>query len=165
MPANRFTRFGEPMFSHPEEAMKAIEQDGFSWRLVREYFRFNDDWLSEGEYGKMLDLALASIASDEERKVLLDMLDLQYAVFLEQVALQEQMLGEAACDEDSVAFGERVMAYLQINSNNRHGANRSRKSARSALFEIPPGALISRLLGETAAPATRDLTAPQQDQG
>lgn len=152
------------MFYRPEDAMKAIEQDGFSWRLVREYFRFTDDWLSEGEYGKMLDLALASIQSDEERNVLLDMLDLQYAVFLEQVALQEQMLGMAACDEDSVAFGERVMAYLQINSNSRPGANWSRKSARSALLEIPPGTLILRLLGESAAPATRDRIAQQEDQ-
>jgi len=153
------------MFFRPEDAMKSIEQDGFSWRLVREYFRFTDDWLSEGQYGKMLELALASIENDEGRNVLLDMLDLEYAVFLEQVALQERMLGKAACDEDSVAFGERVMAYLQINSNYRPGPNWSRKSARSALFEIPPGTLISRLLGESAAPATSNLTAQQKDQG
>mgnify|MGYP003383349433 CR=1 FL=1 len=152
------------MFFRPEDAMKAIEQDGFNWRLVREYFRFTDAWLSEGQYGKLLDLALASIENDVDRNVLLDMLDLEYAVFLEQVALQERMLGQAACDEESVAFGERVMAYLQINSNNRPGSNRSRKSARSALFEIPPGTLISRLLGESAAPATRDFTAQQEDQ-
>jgi len=153
------------MFFRPEDAMKAIEQDGFNWRLVRDYFRFTDDWLSEGQYEKMLELALASIENDEGRNVLLDMLDLEYAVFLEQVALQERMLGEAACDEDSVAFGERVMAYLQSNSNNRPGSNWSRKSARSALFEIPPGTLILRLLGESAAPAARDLTAQQEDQG
>ena len=111
------------MFSRPEDAMKAIEQDGFNWRLVREYFRFSDEWLSEGQYGKMLELALASIEGDEGRHVLLDMLDLEYAVFLEQVALQERMLSKADCDEGSVAFGERVMAYLQINSNNRPGSN------------------------------------------
>jgi len=150
MVANRFVRFGEAMFSRPEEAMTSIEQDGFNWRFVREYFRFTDAWLSEGQYGKMLELALASIGEDVGRNILLDMLDLEYAVFLEQVALQERMLGEKACEEDSVAFGERVMAYLQINANHRPLSGRSRKSARSALFEISPGMLIDRLLGDSS---------------
>ncbi len=148
MSAIRTARFEGLLFSCPEQAMNSIEQDGFSWRLVREYFRFTDDWLSEGQYGKMLDLALACIDNDEGRNVLLDMLDLEYVVFLEQVALQELMLGDVACNEESVAFGERVMAYLQINSNNRPRTRGSQISARKALFEIEPGTLISRLLGD-----------------
>ena len=147
MATNRFMRSREPIFFHPEEAMASIEKDGFNWRLVREYFRFTDNWLSEGQYGKLLDLALNSIGHDEGRNVLLDMLDLEYAVFLEQVALQERMLGRDACDVERVAFGDRVMAYLQCNANYRPASGLFRKSARSALFEIPPGTLIRRLLG------------------
>jgi len=163
MQANRLGRFGEPMFLRPEDAMKAIEQDGFSWRLVREYFRFTDDWLSEGQYERMLELAMASIKSDTGRIALLDMLDLEYMVFLEQVAIQEQMLGKAACDEYSVAFGERVMGYLQINYNHRPQANWSRKSARSVLFGIPPGTLLPRLIGESSSSASSKITVYQED--
>ncbi len=151
------------MFVRPEEALAAIETNGFDWRLVRDYFRFTDDWLSESQYGKMLDLALASIESDEGRNVLLDMLDLEYAVFLEQVALQERMLGPVACEKESVAFGERVMAYLQINANSRPRSTSFRKSARTALLEMPPGQLIERLLGDSNAPAF-EYDTQQEDQ-
>ena len=146
MALHRFSEDGTGMFFRPNEAIESINRHGFNWRWVREYFRFTDGWLSEGEYGRMLDAALTSIGNDVGRNTLLDMLDLQYAVFLEQVALQEQMLGPNACEEESVAFSERVMGYLQINANNRPDGLH-RKSARSALFEIAPGQLINRLLG------------------
>ncbi len=158
MVTRRFARFGEPMFLRPEDAMAALEKEGFDWRLVREYFRFTDDWLSEGQYGKMLDMALASLQNDEDRNVLLDMLDLEYAVFLEQVALQERMLGPAVCEEESVAFSERVMAYLQINANNRPSSTVFSKSARTVLLESPPGKLIHRLLGDLNTPVSKRIT-------
>ena len=151
------------MFLRPEEAMAAIEQDGFDWRLVREYFQYTDDWLSEGQYGRMLKSALASIGNDAGRNVLLDMLDLQYSVFLEQVALQDRMLGEAGCAQESVAFGERVMAYLQINAWSRPAATRPRKSARTALFEIQPGQLIRRLLGDSFVAGSAGDAAQEKD--
>lgn len=147
MATNQFSRFGEPFFFRPDDALASIENEGFNWRLVREYFRFTDQWLSEGDYEKMLDKALASVGDDDGRNVLIDMLDLEYAVFLEQVALQEQMLGKLACEDENVAFVERVMAYLQINANNRPRSGEHRMSARSALLKIPPGQLIHRLLG------------------
>ncbi len=142
--------------------MSAIKQDGFDWRLVREYFRFTDEWLSEGQYGRMLDMALVSIGEVSSRNVLLDMLDLQFAIFLEQVALQEKMLGEAECAKESVAFGERVMAYLQINANSRPRSTSFRKSARTALLETPPGQLIHRLLGDLITSESKGV-AQQED--
>jgi hypothetical protein len=135
------------MFLNPDDAIKSIEQEGFNWRLVREYFRFSDQWLSEGEYGRMLEIALAFMGDDDGRNALLDMLDLEYAVFLEQVALQEQMLGKVACEDERVAFSERVMAYLQINANNRPRSGEYLISVRSALLKTPPRQLIHRLLG------------------
>jgi hypothetical protein len=151
MPLGRLVGNGGQAFFRPEEAIASIERDGFNWRLVREYFRFTDGWLSEGQYSNLLEKALASIGNDAGRNTLLDMLDLQYAVFLEQVALQERMLGEAECDRESVAFGERVMAYLQFNANCRPDRSH-RKSARTALFEIAPGQLINRLMGSPDDP-------------
>jgi len=162
MPREQFSQKMDGHFSGSDAALEAIQKDGFDWRLVREYFRFTDDWMSEGEYDELLSAALASIADDAGKDVLLDMLDLQYAVFLEQVALQERMIGEVACEERSVAFGERVMAYLQINSNNRPATSNFRKSARTALFEIEPGQMIQRLLGGSQAPEPRRI-APAED--
>lgn len=152
MQLHRRSGFESCVFHSPTEALAVIERDGFNWRLVREYFQFTDAWLSEGEYDCLLEAALRSIDSNEGQNTLLDMLDLQYAVFLEQVALQERMLGISACEDESVAFGERVMAYLQINSNHRPDSTRWRKSARSALLETPPGQLIQRLLGAVDQP-------------
>ena len=163
MTRDRFSRKMDGHFSNPDEALESIQKDGFEWRLVREYFRFTDDWLSEGQYDELLGMALASINKDAGKDVLLDMLDLQYAIFLEQVALQERMIGEVACEEKSVAFGERVMAYLQINSNNRPATSNFRKSARTALLEIEPGQMIQRLLGGSQAPEPRRLIAPAED--
>jgi len=165
MATGRFARSGEQTFFNPEDAMTSIKHDGFNWRLVREYFRFTDSWMSEGQYERMLEIALASIGNDEDRNVLLDMLDLQYAVYLEQVALQERMLGMDANEDESVAFSERVMAYLQINSNNRPESSRSRRSARAAMFEIPPGQMIHHLLGDSSVPPTKGHAAQQEDQG
>jgi hypothetical protein len=162
MSTDRISPTTDGRFFSPGEAMEAIERDGFNWCLVRKYFKFTDEWLSEGQYDKMLAVALASIENDVGKDILLDMLDLQYAVFLEQVALQKSMLGEAECEENCIAFGERVMAYLQANANHRPRTTYSRKSARTALLEIPPGQMIQRLLGESSAPASMRGTALQE---
>ena len=163
MTREQFSRKMDGHFSGSDAALESIQKDGFDWRLVREYFRFTDDWMSEGEYDELLAAALASIADDAGKDVLLDMLDLQYAIFLEQVALQKRMIGKVAYEEKSVAFGERVMAYLEINSQYRPSSIDFRKSARTALFEIEPGQLIQRLLGGSQAPEPRRRNAPVED--
>jgi hypothetical protein len=162
---------GARILRRPEDEMESILQEGFDWRRIRDYFPFDDSWLSEGEYRRLLDTALKAITNPDDREALLDMLDLQYSVFLEQVALQdrilvriagekaeaEEALGAASArrsryhsiedDVESAAFGERVMTYLQINSGYRRGTQMRRRSARSALLETLPGTLIDRLLG------------------
>ena len=163
MTRDRFFLKRNGYFSNPNEALEAIQKDGFDWRLIREYFRFTDNWLSEGEYYELLAAALASIADDAGKDVLLDMLDLQYAIFLEQVALQKRMIGKVACEEQSVAFSERVMAYLELNSQYRPSSTEFRKSARTALLEIRPGQMIHRLLGGSEAPEPRRRIASVED--
>jgi hypothetical protein len=163
MPREQFSRKMGGRFSGSDAALEAIQKDGFDWRLVREYFRFTDDWMTEGEYDELLAAALSSIADAAGKDVLLDMLDLQYAIFLEQVALQKRMIGKVACEEKSVAFGERVMAYLELNSQYRPSSTEFRKSARTALLEIRPGQMIHRLLGGTEAAEPRHPIAPAED--
>jgi hypothetical protein len=139
---------GDTVFRSGADAIASVERDGFDWKLLREYFRFNDSWLSEGQYDTLVSACLRSIDAPDDQHALIDMLDLQYAVFLEQVAVQQRMLGHVDDDEASpIAFGERVMAYLQINHNHRPDFGIGYRSARSALLETPPGHLIQRLLG------------------
>jgi hypothetical protein len=142
---------GDPVFRSGADALASVERDGFDWKLLREYFPFTDSWLSEGQYDKLVSACLRSIDEPDDQVAMLDMLDLQYAVFLEQVAVQERMLGHEDDEEASpIAFGERVMAYLQINHNHRPDFGVGYRSARSALLETPPGHLIRRLLGKAA---------------
>lgn len=159
----------ERFFASPYQAMDDIKTNGFDWHLVREYFKFTDSWLSEGEYSEMLGLALDSIKDRENKIVLLDMLDLQYTIFLEQVHLQEKILeqmfekisgkqkgrsyferGEGnlmyVVDEDIyVAFGERVIGYLCINEKARICNSEDSKGAASSYSKIPPGSLAATL--------------------
>jgi len=103
--------------------------------------------LSEGEYTSLLNAALETMPDSEARAALLAMLDLQFAVLLEQFSVQERFVGHNEFDGAPVACGERAMAYLQINSNCRWQFTRSRLSARTALLNTPAGHLIDRLLG------------------
>jgi hypothetical protein len=139
-------RLGIGHFDSPEEAIESVRRDGFDWRLLREYFRFTDDWLSEGAYDRLLSACLQAIGDDEDGSALIDMLDLQYAVLLAQGAVQDRLLNRRD-DEGGVIFGERVMAYLQLNATHRPRSLGRARSARSALLETPPGELIHRLLG------------------
>ena len=159
----------ERFFVSPYQAMDDIKTNGFDWHLVREYFKFTDSWLSEGEYSEMLGLALDSIEDRETKIVLLDMLDLQYTIFLAQVHLQEKILkqmfeknsgkkegrpyfvrGEGDVmyvgDEDiSVANGERVIGYLFANEAARIRNSEDSKGAASSYSKIPPGSLAANL--------------------
>jgi hypothetical protein len=141
-------------FSSPAEAMEEIRTKGFDWRLVREYFQFNDSWLSERQYSQMLNLSLASINCAEKKIILLDMLDLQYTVFLAQVYLQEKILNSGensrtefiregdnffVVDESiSIAFSDRVGNYLLINEEARIHNKELSKGAASTYGMIGP---------------------------
>lgn len=138
----------------------------FDWRNLHRYFPFSD-LLSEGDYDATLSTVLSQISDESERETLLDALDLQYVVLLEQAWLRENILRdkngrmedirnqeaiENALERGHEAFGrmhcqEVLMAYLQINANRRSESSRKFKNARQALFRIPPGTLVSRLLG------------------
>jgi hypothetical protein len=146
MRSDAATQLGVSRFVSPEEAIESVRRDGFDWWLLREYFRFTDDWLSEGSYDRLLSASIEAIGNHEATTALIDMLDLQYAVLLEQGAIQDRMVKSRDHDV-GVIFGERVMAYLQINANRRLRSSGKTKSARSALLETPPGELIHRLLG------------------
>ena len=120
--------------------LQRITKMGFDWNYLHLYFPYSDRW-SEGEYETLLQESLLTIQSPDAKKDLLGMLDLQYAVLLEQMAIKEYRLNELGVKIIKGIFTERVMAYLQINSNFRN----FNASARSALLKIAPGGLWSKL--------------------
>ena len=120
--------------------IQRITKKGFDWNYLHLYFPYSDRW-SEGEYETLLQKSLLTIQSPDAKKDLLAMLDLQYAVLLEQMAIKEYRLNELGVKIIEGIFTERVMAYLQINSNFRT----FNASARSALLKIAPGSLWTKL--------------------
>ncbi len=143
-----------------ETLVDQIKESGFQWEQLRDYFPFTDGHWREGEYMRLLDACLQSLATDEARQDLLNCLDLQYMVLLEQFAIQEKNLPHLDEDSGGVGFGERVMAYLALNSTARPG--RSVPSGRTILFDTPPGQLINRLYGQ--ASTERPASAEPHDQ-
>lgn len=123
-----------------EILLSQLSRHGFSWNDLQDYFPFSDLW-SEGEYERLLAASLVSIADEDERSHLLALLDLQYAVMLEQLSIQEKFCKKFSIELQNPIFAERVMGYLQINANERD----SGKSVRTALLNIAPGELWSKL--------------------
>jgi hypothetical protein len=127
-------------FKTPKQAIDSVKSSGFDWGMLRQYFKFTDQWLREGEYQSLLNASFASLKEDQDRELLVQLLDLQYLVLLEQATFQSEKMGD-----ESPFFFERVAAYLQINTNvrNSHGLGNS----RSLNHSMRSGDLYQRLLG------------------
>ena len=76
------------------DAMQFLEQNGFQWAHLRGIFPFGAVELREGNYQRLLVKSIETCKSDEERALLLDILDAQACVFLEQVWTQNEQFGD-----------------------------------------------------------------------
>jgi hypothetical protein len=148
-------------FDNPQEAIEELRSNGFDWALLHDIFRYDDRWLSEGQYEELLTLALASISSDKGRSVLLKILDLQYVCLLENESLRGGMLedqdsGKIALSgvepEESYLFpnpecmfGERIVSYLAINAREQFKLDGSRNGAFENYSKLPPGTISDHL--------------------
>ena len=74
-----------------ESALDAIQRDGFRWERIQDYFPFGDESLREGNYQRLTLAALSALKSEEERQLLLDLLDAQACVYTEQVWVANEM--------------------------------------------------------------------------
>ena len=135
-----------------EQAMKSLEDFGFNWELLREYFPFGDIGLREGNYERLLTGCLKGIDSEQERDLLLDLLDVQAAVFLEQCWVQNEKLpklkSEYSSDVESAmtAEGHFASAWLQINRNNRGPSHRLGHNSSRAMFNMGDGDSLAKRL-------------------
>lgn len=128
-------------FKTPKQAIDSVKTSGFDWGMLKQYFRYTDQWLSEGEYSTLLHVSISSLAEIQDRERLLELLDLQYVVLLEQATFQTEKVGD-----NNLFFFERVSAYLQINLNVRNAFGLSRTADLNHL-QMRNGKLYQRLLG------------------
>lgn len=147
-----------------EQAMKSLEQDGFRWSLLREYFPFGAVELREGNYERVLVACLDCLPGEADRECLLDLLDMQAVTFLEQCWVQNEMEAAGAspgsCDtpDELGSFGMAAhfaAAWLQINSNLRSRAGLGRTSLTRVLMSLPTGGTLAQHLSGHGALADR----------
>ena len=117
-----------------EEAISSIEKFGFNWSLFQNYFRFGDVLLRESNYQKLLVVSLESLKDFKDRVRLIAILDMQAAVFLEQVwVINEKSEHEKEVDPIS---SHLALAWIQINDNLSHKFNLPRRNVRSLMLEL-----------------------------
>lgn len=140
-----------------EQAMEAVEKDGFRWYLLREYFPFGAVELREGNYQRLVIACLDSLSSQVDRERLLDLLDMQAVTFLEQCWVQNEMEAASAAESSSATADELgtfgmaahfAAAWIQINSNLRGSAGLDRTDLMRVLRGLPAGGSLAQYLSE-----------------
>ena len=123
-----------------ESALEMLDENGFSWDVLREVFPFGDIALGEGNYQKLVLKVLGLLETKEEKELLLDLLDTQNCVFLEQVWIQnDESPGE---DKPFAIHSYVVTTQLQINSDIRWEFGLERRDARAAMLNLPESELL-----------------------
>jgi hypothetical protein len=99
-----------------EDSLESIQTKGFDWALFREYFPFGDISLREGNYEKLVTAALDALSHHDERSQLIALLDVQAAVFLEQMYVQNEAMEKMNIEPTGIE-AHFASAWIQINFN------------------------------------------------
>lgn len=96
------------------DAETELAEQGFRWERFRETFSFGATEYGEGRYQRLVSEALKQLPNDRQREMLIALLDVQAAAFLEQAWVQneffeaeEDVRFERACAEFSRKVGVR----------------------------------------------------------
>ena len=117
-----------------EDAIVSIKKFGFKWSLFQNYFRFGDVLLREGNYQKLVLASLESLHDFKDKVRLIALLDMQAAVFLEQVwVMNEQFEDEKEVDP---VPSHLALAWIQINENLSREFNLPRRNVSSRMLEL-----------------------------
>lgn len=137
------------------EAMAALEQEGFLWHRLREYFPFGATALREGDYQRLLMACLDRLPDETDRERLLDLLDMHAAAFLEQCWVQDVLgaAGNVCASADTTGelgrFGMAAhfaAAWLQINSKFRGNHRRGGFSMMQVLSSLPSDGSLAQFV-------------------
>jgi hypothetical protein len=126
-----------------ESALKSLDDDGFRWDRIRDYFPFGDIALSEGNYQRLVQAALAAIKNSGEQQLLLDLLDAQACVFTEQVWVANEMAEKTGAPMPFLVEAHISNAWLQINSNLRFENRLQPRDARAAMLKLQPSETLA----------------------
>jgi hypothetical protein len=133
---------GESEFSF-ERALRHIEQQGFRWDRFQALFPFGYLGIREGEYVQLVEAALRSISDAAEQSHFMDLLDMQWCTYLEQLWAMS-----SHSDEENAYVGEMHFAdaRLQIGSNIRRDFNLPQKDLRHVMMSIGGDDTLADLL-------------------
>lgn len=130
-----------------ESALNAIQNDGFKWGRIQDYFPFGNESLREGNYQQLTLAALNALNSVEERQLLLDLLDAQACVYTEQVWVANEMAEKAGEAKPFPIGGHFSTAWLQIHDNLRFEHAIPPRHARTAMLKLqPPETLVQKIV-------------------
>ena len=124
-----------------ERVIRVLEDFGFQWGQLQNYFPFGFVDQREGEYVSILRAVLSALPNLREQEQLLDLLDTQWCAFIEQcwVANEE--------GDEPVIHAEPAFARIQINQTVRSEFKMSRKPVREALMGLNKGdTLLKRIM-------------------
>lgn len=104
-----------------EHVLGRLESDGFEWHRFQEIFPFGFLGIREGEYAKLVEAAALSLPSEKERVLLIDMLDMQWIAYLEQLWAAnefgddpERFAGECHFADARLQIDDSVRINLEI---------------------------------------------------
>ena len=151
------------------DAETELAEQGFRWDRFREIFPFGATEYGEGRCQKLVSEALKQLPNDRQREMLMALLDVQAAAFLEQAWVQneffeaeEDVRFEKECAEFSRKVGVRryrdaperrappfmmaahyASAWLQINDNLRGEYDLPRHGGRAAMLKLGAGECLA----------------------
>lgn len=117
-----------------------ISEAKFNWECFWKDFPYGDLRSSQGQYQQSVIDALL-ILPKEQQVVLLDLLDLQWMAYAEQLSIiSSHDLAQALAHQADTTF-----ARLQINSNLRGKFGLPRRDMRGALMRLAPGEVLDKI--------------------
>ena len=116
-----------------DQTIETIRANGFAWAQFRDVFPFGFLGIREGQYQQLLDVVLDCLPTDDDRSLLLDLLDAQWCIFIEQLWIAHERTGNPELFAGEVHF---ALARLQMSSNIRHARQLPEKDGRRAMLSM-----------------------------
>jgi hypothetical protein len=115
-----------------EHVFGSLKSGRFEWHRFQEIFPFGFLGIREGEYAKLVEAAALSLPTKKERVLLIDMLDMQWIAYLEQLWAANEF-----GDNHERFAGECHFAgaRLQINDNGRINLEIQPRGIRTKLLK------------------------------
>jgi hypothetical protein len=126
-----------------ERALRELEHQGLRWERFQALFPFGFLGIREGEYVQLVEAALRSISDAAEQSHFMDLLDMQWCTYLEQLWAMS-----SHSDEEDAYVGEMHFAdaRLQIGSNIRRDFDLPQKDLRKLMLSVGGDDTLADLL-------------------